>query len=110
MIPGIKVDKGYNKKGMWGTAVGPLGHPEVATLGLDDLQQRCAQAYKDRGIPGFRELGNQNFNSQVTPNLEGCFSHCAQSNVLDLDRQGRALQNGAMYCSWTQSRVVWPMN
>ena len=45
MIPGIKVDKGYNKKGMWGTASGPLGHPEVATLGLDDLQQRCAQAY-----------------------------------------------------------------
>ena len=110
MIPGIKVDKGYNKKGMWGTAVGLLGHPEVATLGLDDLQQRCAQAYKDRGIPGFKELGNRNFNSQVTPNLEGCFSHCAQSNVLDLDRQGRALQNGAMYCSWTQSRVFWPMN
>merc|ERR1712079_290784 len=36
----------YNKKGMWGTQVGPLGHPEVATLGLDDLQQRCAEAYK----------------------------------------------------------------
>ncbi|CAK9011122.1 unnamed protein product [Durusdinium trenchii] len=47
MIPGIKVDKGYNKKGMWGTPVGPLGHPEVATVGLDDLQQRCAQAYKE---------------------------------------------------------------
>ncbi|CAE7217442.1 FBA3 [Symbiodinium natans] len=47
MIPGIKVDKGYNKKGIWGTSVGPLGHPEVATLGLDDLQQRCAQAYKE---------------------------------------------------------------
>jgi len=46
MIPGIKVDKAYNKKGMWGTQVGPLGHPEVATLGLDDLQQRCAEAYK----------------------------------------------------------------
>jgi len=45
MIPGIKVDKAYNKKGIWGTEVGPLGHPEVATLGLDDLQQRCAQAY-----------------------------------------------------------------
>ena len=44
MIPGIKVDKAYNKKGMWGTQVGPLGHPEVATVGLDDLQQRCAQA------------------------------------------------------------------
>merc|ERR1711920_677404 len=45
MIPGIKVDKAYNKKGMWGTETGPLGHPEVATVGLDDLQQRCAQAY-----------------------------------------------------------------
>jgi len=45
MIPGIKVDKGYNKKGIWSTEVGPLKHPEVATLGLDDLQQRCAQAY-----------------------------------------------------------------
>jgi len=46
MIPGIKLDKAYNKKGMWGTEVGPLGHPEVATLGLDDLQQRAAEAYK----------------------------------------------------------------
>merc|ERR1712224_384109 len=45
MIPGIKVDKAYNKKGMWGTDVGPLGHPEVATVGLDDLQKRCAEAY-----------------------------------------------------------------
>jgi len=46
MIPGIKVDKAYDKKGMWGTRVGPLGHPEVSTKGLDDLQQRCAQAYE----------------------------------------------------------------
>jgi fructose-bisphosphate aldolase class I len=45
MIPGIKLDKAYNKKGMAGTEVGPLGHPEVSTLGLDDLQERCAQAY-----------------------------------------------------------------
>ena len=45
IIPGIKVDKGYNKKGMWGTQTGPLGHPEVATVGLDDLQQKCQQAY-----------------------------------------------------------------
>merc|ERR1712087_670929 len=45
MIPGIKVDKAYNKKGIWSTEEGPLKHPEVATLGLDDLQQRCAQAY-----------------------------------------------------------------
>merc|ERR1712137_856626 len=46
MLAGIKVDKAYNKKGMWGTEVGPLGHPEVSTVGLDDLQQRCADAYK----------------------------------------------------------------
>jgi fructose-bisphosphate aldolase class I len=46
MIPGIKVDKAYNKNGMWGTEIGPLGHPEVSTKGLDDLQERCAQAYQ----------------------------------------------------------------
>jgi len=46
MLAGIKVDKAYDKKGMWGTEVGPLGHPEVSTKGLDDLQQRCAEAYK----------------------------------------------------------------
>merc|ERR1712151_380800 len=46
MIPGIKVDKAYDKAGMWGTKVGPLGHPEVATVGLDDLKKRCAEAYK----------------------------------------------------------------
>merc|ERR1719160_1767467 len=45
MIPGIKVDKAYDKKGMWGTEMGPLKHPEVATRGLDDLQERCAKAY-----------------------------------------------------------------
>merc|ERR1719284_2036300 len=45
MIPGIKVDKAYNKKGIWGTETGPLGHPEVSTKGLDDLQERAAQAY-----------------------------------------------------------------
>merc|ERR1719487_2415174 len=45
MLAGIKLDKGYNKKGMWGTQTGPLGHPETATKGLDDLQERAAQAY-----------------------------------------------------------------
>merc|ERR1712039_43521 len=30
---------------MGGTETGPLGHPEVATQGLDDLQKRCAQAF-----------------------------------------------------------------
>merc|ERR1719478_579452 len=45
MIPGIKLDKMYDKKGLWGTEIGPLGHPEVATRGLDDLQQRAAKAY-----------------------------------------------------------------
>jgi fructose-bisphosphate aldolase class I len=45
MLAGIKVDKAYNKKGIWGTQTGPLGHPEVSTKGLDDLQERAAQAY-----------------------------------------------------------------
>jgi len=45
MIPGIKLDKAYDKAGMWGTAVGPLGHPEVSTVGLDDLPKRCQEAY-----------------------------------------------------------------
>jgi fructose-bisphosphate aldolase class I len=45
MLAGIKVDKAYDKKGMWGTETGPLGHPEVSTKGLDDLQERAAKAY-----------------------------------------------------------------
>jgi fructose-bisphosphate aldolase class I len=45
MLAGIKVDKAYNKKGIWGTETGPLGHPETATKGLDDLQERAAEAY-----------------------------------------------------------------
>merc|ERR1712151_476365 len=39
-------DKAYDKKGLWGTEIGPLGHPEVSTKGLDDLQERAAEAYK----------------------------------------------------------------
>merc|ERR1719450_1048476 len=46
MLVGIKLDKAYNKKGIWGTESGPLGHPEVSTKGLDDLQERAAEAYK----------------------------------------------------------------
>ena len=45
MIPGIKVDQGYDKKGLPGTAVGPLGHPETADKGLDSLESVCAKAY-----------------------------------------------------------------
>merc|ERR1711933_494747 len=45
MLAGIKLDAAYNKKGMWGTETGPLGHPEVSTKGLDDLQERAAKAY-----------------------------------------------------------------
>jgi len=48
MLVGIKLDKAYDKKGMWGTETGPLGHPEVSTRGLDDLQERAKQAY-DKG-------------------------------------------------------------
>ena len=35
MIPGIKLDKGYDKVGLMGTAVGPLGHPECWCKGID---------------------------------------------------------------------------
>merc|ERR1719408_645194 len=45
MLAGIKLDKAYNKKGIWGTDTGPLGHPETSTKGLDDLQERAAQCY-----------------------------------------------------------------
>merc|ERR1719440_1713343 len=45
MIPGIKVDKGYDKAGLLGTKTGPLGHPETACKGIDDLEKRAAEAY-----------------------------------------------------------------
>jgi len=45
MIPGIKMDKGYDKAGLPGTAVGPLGHAETWCKGIDDLEKRCAEAY-----------------------------------------------------------------
>merc|ERR1711998_558662 len=46
MIPGIKLDKGYLKTGMHATKVGPLGHPETMCRGLDDLEKRAGDAYK----------------------------------------------------------------
>merc|ERR1719201_356350 len=45
MIPGIKLDKGYDKSGLPGTATGPLGHPETWCKGIDDLEKRAAEAY-----------------------------------------------------------------
>jgi fructose-bisphosphate aldolase class I len=45
MLAGIKLDKGYSTDGIPNTAIGPLGHPETACRGLDDLETRCAQAY-----------------------------------------------------------------
>ena len=45
MIPGIKLDKGYTKTGISGTATGPLGHPETWCMGIDDLPKRAAEAY-----------------------------------------------------------------
>merc|ERR1719433_53317 len=45
IIHGLKVGKAYDKKGIWSTEGAPLKHPEVATRGLDDLQERAAQAY-----------------------------------------------------------------
>ena len=48
MVPGIKLDKGYDKSGIPGTAVGPLGHVETWDKGIDDLEKRCKEAY-DQG-------------------------------------------------------------
>merc|ERR1740139_2168403 len=45
MIPGIKMDKGYDKAGLPGTLDGPLGHAETWCKGIDDLDKRCAEAY-----------------------------------------------------------------
>jgi len=45
MIPGIKLDKGYDKSGIAGTAIGPLGHAETWDKGIDDLEKRCTDAY-----------------------------------------------------------------
>merc|ERR1719439_261491 len=45
MIPGIKLDKGYDKTGLVGTATGPLGHPETWCKGIDDLEKRANEAY-----------------------------------------------------------------
>merc|ERR1719364_205961 len=45
MIPGIKLDKGYDTAGIPGTAVGPLGHPETWDKGIDDLEARAKEAY-----------------------------------------------------------------
>merc|ERR1719195_1525167 len=40
MIPGIKLDKAYDKAAIPGTAVGPLGHAETWCKGIDDLEKR----------------------------------------------------------------------
>jgi len=45
MIPGIKLDKAYDKAGIPGTAVGPLSHPETWCKGIDDLEKRAGEAY-----------------------------------------------------------------
>merc|ERR1712241_609130 len=46
MLPGIKVEGGFDKVGLPGTAIGPLGHPETWCKGIDDLEERVAAAYK----------------------------------------------------------------
>jgi len=45
MLAGIKLDKGYDKAGIMGTANGPLGHAETWCKGIDDLPKRAAEAY-----------------------------------------------------------------
>jgi fructose-bisphosphate aldolase class I len=46
IVPGIKLDKGYSGSYIPGTKKGPLGHAETVCLGLDDLKDRAAKAYK----------------------------------------------------------------
>merc|ERR1719271_1808603 len=48
MLAGIKLDKGYDKSGLPGTASGPLGHPETWCKGIDDLEKRAKESY-DKG-------------------------------------------------------------
>jgi len=45
IIPGIKLDKGFDKAGLPGTKSGPLGHAETWCKGMDDLEKRCSEAY-----------------------------------------------------------------
>merc|ERR1719174_3146028 len=45
ILPGIKVDKGYDKSGLPGTEIGPLGHAETWCKGIDDLEKRATEAY-----------------------------------------------------------------
>merc|ERR1719197_977548 len=45
ILPGIKVDKGYDKSGIPNTLSGPLGHPETWCKGIDDLEKRATEAY-----------------------------------------------------------------
>merc|ERR1719271_472992 len=64
MIPGIKLDKGYDKAGIPGTASGPLGHAETWCKGIDDLDKRCAAAYaKGARFAKWRNV------LQIDPNL-----------------------------------------
>merc|ERR1719351_427163 len=52
MVPGIKLDKAYDKKGIWGTEVGPLGHPEVSTQGARFAKWRnVLQLDPEKGLP-----------------------------------------------------------
>jgi len=48
IIPGIKLDKGFDKTGLPGTESGPLGHAETWCKGIDDLEKRAKEAY-DKG-------------------------------------------------------------
>ena len=44
MMPEIKLNLGYDKKGIPGTMVGLLGHPVTVVKGLDTLRQQAADA------------------------------------------------------------------
>ena len=44
MMPGTKLNLGYNKKGIPGTTVGPLVDPETIDKCLTTFRQRAADA------------------------------------------------------------------
>jgi len=118
MLAGIKVDKAYNKKGLWGTQTGPLGHPEVSTKGLDDLQERAAEAYakgarfakwrnvlqldKEKGLPS--ELSIQD-----TVHTLARYASICQSEGLVPIVEPEVVPNGShdiMYCQKMTEKVL----
>merc|ERR1719503_319787 len=99
MIPGIKLDKGYDKCGMWGTQVGPLGHPEVATKGLPSdlaiadtvhiLARYASICQSERLVPIVEP--------EIVPNGTHSIEYCAKITEKVLGAQFKALADHHIY-------------